>query len=147
MDVLLKKLETRRRRSAVPVGVLELKRAKRANQLGNLSATQCYPNKETLQKVLTDREKHSSHHPPSRLWLSTVAGSSPSVSFTLPPPCSSTPGMGPIFNLMKEENTLHCIGLKWDPRESQTNFCWTKAKTNPEMCTVVMKCRQMEEHE
>lgn len=70
MDVLLKKLESRRRRSAVLVGVLELKRAKRANQLGNLSATQCYPNKETLQKVLTDREKHSSHSPHS---LTSVA--------------------------------------------------------------------------
>lgn len=58
---------------------------------------------------------------------------------------SSPPGMGSSLNIIKRGKTLHCIGLKWDPTESQTNFCWTKAETKPDMCTVLFKFMQMEE--
>lgn len=75
-------------------------------------------------KKLYDVRVHGSwkHHPSH----STPPPSACHSPAALPPPLLR--GWVLFSIIMKEENTQHCIGLKWDPRESQANFCWTKEK-------------------
>ena len=94
-----------------------------------------------------ERERETERDLHLRLRLSTIVGGSLSVWLLHFPLLLLSSWDGSYFESNERgEKTLHCIGLKWDPRESQTNFCWTMAKTKPEMCTVLIKCWQMEEY-
>lgn len=109
-----------------------------------MSATHNYPNKESLVCISITMLDRGQRDLCLRLWLSTIVGSSLSVSLPLATLLYSWDGSHFDFN-EREEKKLHCNGLKWAPREFQTNFCWTIAKTKPEMCTVLIKCRPAEE--